>query len=537
MKICSAFISLSTILFTSWNIINSAVVGVHGHGYLKTPRSRNFVASQDGKSFGGTASTPLTEYCPHCLNRGGPLAACGLVDNRNYDTPPNAVGGTMPTNIQGTYPMGGTIEVDVILTAHHMGHFEFHACPLMSSGAIPTQACFQSNPVTVLRDVLYGAPLDVNYSNRAYIPPLTYPGIVNDNGGTVPGTLYRYILQLPENLQGNLVLLQWYYLTGNSCQHPGYDTYPFPAAWGGNLPGNTGPCNVDDSDGGSGTPERFWNCAEISIVSSGPVAPTASIPLPAPSPPITNPPYPIASPVKVPTPVIDVPVTSPTVVTPPSSTTGGGTCGGGTIGNGICSDTVYCCSKWGYCGTTSAYCGINLAPITPPVQSPIQVAESPTTGSTPITVPSSPVTTPINTPVKVPIVTAPVQLPVKQSSPAVSSSPMTTTWVLSTSMRCGITELDARGNCGRTCTNDSDCTVSPGTARQWCYNVHSNYCGSKPLQPYCNTTTAMPTTMSFRCGINEIEARERCGTLCNKSTDCGGVGENCWSVHANTCSC
>ena len=527
MKFCSAF--ATTAIFTSWYILISTVVDVDGHGYLKTPRSRNFVASQDGKSFGGTSTTPLTEYCPHCLNRGGPLAACGLVDNRNYDTPPNAIGGTMPTNIQGTYPMGGTMEVDVVLTAHHMGHFEFHACPLSTAGAIPTQACFKSNPVKVVRDVLYGAPVDVNYPNRAYIPPLTFPGIINESGGTVPGTLYRYILQLPENLRGNLVLLQWYYLTGNSCQHPGYDTYPFPAAWGGNLPGNTGPCNVDDNDGGSGTPERFWNCAEISIVSSGPVAPIASIPLPAPSPPVTNPPYPIASPVKVPTPVIVVPVKSPVTVTSPSLTTNVGTCGGGTIGNGSCANTVYCCSKWGYCGTTSDYCGINAAPIASPVNiSPI-TATTPTSVNAPVKAPSVPVAAPIQSPVKVPI-TAPAPAPV-------STSP--TAWVLSTSSRCGMTELDARGNCGRTCTSDSECTSASGTERQWCFNVHSNYCGSKPIQAqYCNTTALQPpsSTAQARCGINELEARERCGDSCSSSTDCA-VGENCWSVHANTCSC
>ena len=508
-------------------IITSVVlVTVHGHGYLKTPRSRNFVASQDGASFGGTASTPLKEYCPHCLNRGGPLAACGLVDSRNYDQPPNAIGGTMPTNIQGTFQMGGTIEVDVVLTAHHMGHFEFHACPLSTAGVIPTQACFQSNPVKVIRDVLYGAPVDVNYPHRAYIPPLTYPGIINDNGGTVPGTLYRYVLQLPENLQGNLVLLQWYYLTGNSCQHPGYETYPFPSAWGGNLPGNTGPCNVDDSDGGSGTPERFWNCAEISIVSSGPVAPIPSIPLPAPSPPITNPPYTVVappSPVKVPSPVVPI---------APSTTTVG-TCGGGTIGNGICSNPSYCCSKWGYCGTTSDYCGTapisqsSKSPVVAPMMAPVKAPVVAPVMNVPVT---APVTTPVATPLK-----APMAMPV--SPPPPPQSPPT--WVLSTSNRCGRSEVDARGNCGRTCTSDSECNTGTigGEQQLWCFQVHANYCGSKPIQPYCNTTTAnIMTASALRCGVNELEARERCGPVCTKSTDCA-AGEYCWGVHANTCSC
>jgi hypothetical protein len=101
--------------------------------------------------------------------------------------------------------------------------------------------------------------------------------------------------------------------------------------------------------------------------------------------------------------------------------------------------------------------------------------------------------------------------------------------------------LDARGNCGRTCISDSDC-MNSGTVRQWCFNVHSNYCGSKPVQPYCNTTALVlqqqqsSSVNSARCGINELEARERCGKTCTSIAACG-IGENCWSVHANTCSC
>jgi hypothetical protein len=508
---------IAQLSISTWS---SSIGSVHAHGYLKTPRSRNFVASQDGKSFGGTASTPAVEYCPHCLNRGGPLAACGLVDNRNYDTPPNAIGGTMPTNIQGTFRMGGTIEVDIVLTAHHMGHFEFHVCPLATAGEIPTMECFKSNPVTVIRDVLYGAPTDPNYPHRAYIPPLTYPGIINDTSGTVPGTLYRYVLQLPPNLQGNLVLLQWYYLTGNSCIHPGYETYPFPVAWGGNLPGNTGYCIVNDSDGGNGTPERFWNCAEISIVSSGPIPPTTSTPISPPSAPITNPPY--ATPIKVPAPIA-VPMKSPSapVVAPPSVSTI--PCGGGSIGNGICANPALCCSKWGYCGSTIDYCSVTApTPVSAPVASPIV---------TPIKVP---VTTPITAPVKIPVKT-----PIVSPTAPIVSSP-TTPWIVSTANRCGISELDARGNCGRTCTNDSHCTGIVGSdgnvQRQWCYGVQANYCDSKPRSKYCNTTTIAQQQAQYRCGIDELESRERCGKKCTKTTDCA-MGEYCWSVHANTCDC
>jgi len=44
---------------------------VDAHGYLKSPRSRNYHASVDGRDFGGDSSTPKAEYCEHCLNRRG----------------------------------------------------------------------------------------------------------------------------------------------------------------------------------------------------------------------------------------------------------------------------------------------------------------------------------------------------------------------------------------------------------------------------------------------------------------------------------
>ena len=71
------------------------------HGYLKSPRSRNYYAKVEGKWSGGTESDPAVETCPHCLNIGGTEARCGFVGDHNYDLPPNAVGGIMPAVTQG----------------------------------------------------------------------------------------------------------------------------------------------------------------------------------------------------------------------------------------------------------------------------------------------------------------------------------------------------------------------------------------------------------------------------------------------------
>lgn len=60
-----------------------------------------------------------------CLNLGGTLARCGLVGSNNYDIPLNAIGNKMPINIQATYNRGQHIDLETVLTAHHMGMLPF----------------------------------------------------------------------------------------------------------------------------------------------------------------------------------------------------------------------------------------------------------------------------------------------------------------------------------------------------------------------------------------------------------------------------
>ena len=148
----------------------------------------------------------------------------------------------------------------VLGTAHHKGHFTFKACPI-SSGQQPTQACFDANRLRFISG--HGANFDPNYPDRAYIPPAP-PGTQAANGSGRWD--YQYRFQLPAGLSGDRVLLQWYYMTANSCTPDGYDRYNFPSGW---HPGNLGACEYIPSDGenypGSGRrlPEQFWNCAEV----------------------------------------------------------------------------------------------------------------------------------------------------------------------------------------------------------------------------------------------------------------------------------
>ena len=192
-------------------------------------RSRNFKAWDEGVWSGGGVNDVPKEDCPHCLNRGGVLAQCGVDGGRSYDVPLNVFGDLLAPQPEATYHRGQEIDLDVVLTAHHKGHFEFYACPIVP-GEAPTADCFHSHPLEFVADLLYGAPKDPNYPSRAYIAPSSYSGIVNDNTG-VSGILYRFRMKLPDTAVGDLVLIQWHYLTANSCQFPGYNVYNWPADW------------------------------------------------------------------------------------------------------------------------------------------------------------------------------------------------------------------------------------------------------------------------------------------------------------------
>ena len=161
---------------------------VDGHGYLSSPRSRNIVAYQDGKSWTTDPDIPKKEDCPHCLSRNE--GACGMTGSRDYKSPQNALGDPMQLNIQRTYAEGDIIELEVVLTANHLGHFEYSVCPLSSHGDIPTASCFDSHKLEFVEDALYNAPKDPAYPGRAYIPPGSVANSVY--GGQPYGMMFRH---------------------------------------------------------------------------------------------------------------------------------------------------------------------------------------------------------------------------------------------------------------------------------------------------------------------------------------------------------
>lgn len=51
-----------------------------------------------------------------------------------------------------------------------------------SSGA-PESSCFDQYPLEYVSDLLYNAPKDPNYPNRAYVAPAGWPDAVYDTSG------------------------------------------------------------------------------------------------------------------------------------------------------------------------------------------------------------------------------------------------------------------------------------------------------------------------------------------------------------------
>jgi hypothetical protein len=153
------------------------------------------------------------------------------------------MGNLLPPKPQQCYQPNQIIDLEVTLTAHHKGHFEFKACPI-NPGDVPTQSCFDAHPLTFIADILSPgesravANFDPNYPERAYIP--------------LTDMELHYKYQLPNGLSGDLILLQWHYVTANSCTHVGYDQYNWPIGF---HPGNVPTCGPLPPDG-NGVPEQ-----------------------------------------------------------------------------------------------------------------------------------------------------------------------------------------------------------------------------------------------------------------------------------------
>mmetsp|Transcript_26590 Transcript_26590/g.32777 ORF Transcript_26590/g.32777 Transcript_26590/m.32777 type:complete len:233 (+) Transcript_26590:2148-2846(+) len=177
-----------------------------GHGYLKSPRSRQFYANQEGTWWTTTPGIPMKESEPQSSYTKAHNDVCGDIGPRDYDNFVDFLSNPMPWIPQAVYTEGQEFTVEVMLTANHWGHFEIHLCP---NGNSSTQACMLQHPAEMIQDLVHNGPRDSAHPERGYV------------GSGSTGT-FRFKYRLPPGVTGNNVMMQWRYVTANSCVPPGY---------------------------------------------------------------------------------------------------------------------------------------------------------------------------------------------------------------------------------------------------------------------------------------------------------------------------
>ena len=205
-----------------------------------------------------------------------------------------------------TYVEGEAIDIEISVSTHHHGWFEFKICDNSDGGPI-TQSCL--NEHVLVRDPSDPSisPIDQKYPSRYYMIPKCHPESMKQS--------MRYLL--PPGLTCEHCVLQWYWVTANSCHGGGYEGVAFPetfvkngkevryddktacpdgdggaVGWYPRLPLESSKCRE-----GKGYPEEFWNCADIRILAGdGSVVTRSPTPQTTPAPTATQTPAPTVAP-------------------------------------------------------------------------------------------------------------------------------------------------------------------------------------------------------------------------------------------------
>jgi len=202
-------------------VLLAIVLSVNGHGRFMKPVGRSSIWRVPEFSH---LSPPRNEmdneilcgYRPQPTNPGDDCGVCG--DPFSSPAPrDNEIGGRWYRGIiVANYTAGQVIDVEIELTAAHLGFMEWRLC---SNTATENQACFNSNLLQ----------------------------LANGSGSMLPVTngsgWYRTQVRLPSGLRCNHCIIQWNYRAGNS--------------WG-NCPNGSGQT-------GCGPQETFRGCADVRI--------------------------------------------------------------------------------------------------------------------------------------------------------------------------------------------------------------------------------------------------------------------------------
>jgi len=207
-------IVFSTLLFISYFSFQC-----EGHGMVIDPIARSSRWRQNDSAPMNFDDAGL--FCggfqvQHEVN-GGKCGLCG--DDFRLATPrPNELGGLYGEGVVvKRYSQEDTIDVKVMITANHLGHFYFDLCNV--DQAKEEESCFE--PVFV-----------VNGERNWYLP-------------SPEEKVYSVTLQLPENVKCTHCVFRWTYVAGN----------------------NWGVCDESGNGAlGCGIQEHFRTCSDITIL-------------------------------------------------------------------------------------------------------------------------------------------------------------------------------------------------------------------------------------------------------------------------------
>jgi len=222
-----------------------------GHGRIMSPPGRSSLKSfKNDPAVAPFWDLIVPNYNDHELFCGGFSTQvsngykCGICGDNYIESRPraNELGGTYGSHgiIPRTYSSGSLIDIEIQITAHHQGFFQFKICKMEKNMIMEDEACFDNSD-----SIVYFADGSSQYSITNLFPTLPNQS----------GYWYDMQIRLPNDLECDHCVLQWRYHTGNS--------------WGTDADGNSGI--------GLGLQEEFYGCADIEIIStSNPTSPQFS---------------------------------------------------------------------------------------------------------------------------------------------------------------------------------------------------------------------------------------------------------------------
>eukprot|EP01083_Nonionella_stella_P223887 797409_1 len=127
------------------------------------------------------------------------------------------------------------------------------------------------------------------------------------------------------------------------------------------------------------------------------------------------------------------------------------------------------------------------------------------------------------------------------STSSTSSSTSTTISACPTNIRCGLNWVNANQKCGQCCVSDADCTITNEKCYADLINTECpiNTIPTTPSSTSSTTTSTSSTTISacptnIRCGLNWVDANQKCGECCVGDSDCTITNEQCYADLINT---